>query len=699
MKWGIRTMKSIKSYFDKGIILNECKRLYWVPIMYFLGLFISIPLQILLEVQRYAPDLEENLQFLRITRNVLGFRHPGTILMLYVVPVAVGLLLYRYMQDRKNSDMIHSLPIKRETLFLSHGITGVLFLSVPLLLTVAITALIHQIFSLDFIFTLQDLWIWAGTIMLMSLVLYASTIFVGMVTGMTIAQGILTYIVLFLPVGLYQLVIFNMEYYLYGFSWERYGGLSTELIQQLSPLVRIGMLTGEPVSAMEVIGYSLFVVLIMALGAVLYKRRRLENNLQVIVFKPLKHLFKYGVTFSVMLLAGTYFYSASNGSMGWVWFGYLFFALLGYGLAEAIIQKTVRILSWKMVRGFMIYGGVILLTIGILALDVTGFEQRQPAAEEIEGVYIGYNDYDYRRMKEYGSEDLVFHEEENIRRAMELHQTLVDVKDEIQHPQERMDDARPFYLVYQLKNGERLTRYYPGVPREIYIEAYGKLVESEEYKYSRYPILSVPQGDLQRVSIQGYTKDAQVTILEPEGISGFLEALQKDINEAAHDDLYNHEMWGSMTFLLEEGKEIPSPYGPDRMQEIYVPWSKAFNETEQWLKNENLLEEVRLTGNQVAYMVVEPYDGSEQAFYEGDFPEEIVEEDSEDTAAVKRYETRNAEEIEAALQLSDSGWRGGGGHSYKVGFYDEDGSQILLESFRKDRVPTFVMEFYNEAVN
>ena len=380
-------MKSIKFYFDKGIILNECKRLYWVPMLYFFGLFISVPLQILLEVQRYAPDLEGNLQHLRITRNVLGFNHPGTLIMLFVVPVGVGLLLYRYMQDRKNSDMIHSLPIRRETLYMSHGVTGIIFLLIPLAVTAAITAIIHGIFDLGFIFSLEDLWIWAGTIMLMSLVLYAGTIFVGMVTGMTIAQGVLTYIVLFLPVGLHQLIVYNMEFYLYGFSWERYGGITTDLIQQLSPLIRIAMLSGEGLSRMEVIGYSLFVAGTLILGLLVYKRRRLENNLQVIVFRPLKQLFKYGVTFSVMLLAGMYFHSASDGSMQWVWLGYVFFALLGYGIAEAIIQKTVRMLSMKMVRGFILYSAVILVTIGVLTLDVTGFEQRQPKAEEIEGIY------------------------------------------------------------------------------------------------------------------------------------------------------------------------------------------------------------------------------------------------------------------------------------------------------------------------
>ncbi|NBG87488.1 DUF6449 domain-containing protein [Isachenkonia alkalipeptolytica] len=695
-------MKSIKSYFDKGIMLNECKRLYWVPILYFIGLFISIPLQILLEIQRYAPDLEENRQYLRITENILEFRHPGTVIMLFVVPVAVGLLLYRYLQDRNNSDMIHSLPIRRETLYVSHGAVGVLFLLFPLLLTTGITALIHQIAGLEFIFTLQELWIWSGTILLMGLVLYGSTIFVGMVTGMTIAQGILTYIVLFLPVGLHQLIVYNMEFYLYGFSWERYGGLSAALMQRLSPLVRIGMLSGEALSRGEILAYSLFVVGILFIGLLIYKQRKLENNLQVIVFTPLKHLFKYGVTFSVMLLAGMYFYSASNGSMQWVWFGYGLFALLGYGIAEAVIQKSVRILSMKMLRGLVLYTGVMLLTIGFLTLDVTGFERRMPEKEEVQSVYIGFHPHDYQAMKNYGGSDGAFREGENIARVMEFHQMLIDYKGDIQNSGGTSLEDRPFYIVYELKEGENLTRHYHSVPREIYEEAYGALIESQEYKYSRYPVLSIPPEDFQRATIRGYTNDSQTSLLDPEQITGLVEALQKDLLEAGHEALYNQEVWGGVTLLLEEGKEVPSLYGPGMDNELHVTWSKEFNETEKWLEEEGLLEEVRLTGDQVAYMVVEPFEGSAQVFYGDSLEGEAGanqgegkgEDQQEEAGEVRRYETRDDEEIEAALRLSENGWRDKRTYGYRVGYYDEGGNQILLESFRKDRVPTFVEAFY-----
>ncbi len=690
-------MKSIKSYFDKGIMLNECKRLYWVPILYFFGLFISIPLQILLEIQRYLPDLEENRQYLRITANILEFRHPGTMLMLLVVPVGMGLLLYRYLQNRNNSDMIHSLPIRRETLYISHGLVGVLFLLIPLLLTTVITGLIHQIAGLEFIFTMEELWVWAGTIMLMGLVLFVSTIFVGMVTGMSIAQGVLTYIVLFLPVGLHQLVVYNLEFYLYGFSWERYGGLSGELIQRLSPLVRIGMLSGEPLSLTEVIGYSLFVVAVLVIGLLIYKGRKLENNLQVIVFQPLKVLFKYGVTFSVMLLAGMYFYSASDGNMGWVWFSYALFALLGYGIAEAVIQKSVRILSMKMLRGFVLYTGVMLLAIGFLALDLTGFEKRVPEQGEVEGIYIGYSSYDYQLMKNYGGGAGAFREEKNIDRAMDFHRLLIDQKEDIQNPKERSREDRSFYIVYELQGGETLTRHYHSVPRAVYEEAYGGLIESEEYKYSRYPVLSVSPEDFQRITIRGHTNDSQTPLLDPEQIQGLVEALQKDLLEAEYEALYNQEVWGDITLLLEEGKEVPSLYGPGMDQELYVPWSKEFNETERWLKEEDLLEEVRLTGDQVAYMVVEPFDGNQDIFY-GDSlerrPTDENEDQGEDSREVRRYESRDPEEIETALRVSEGAWRDGRTHQYKVGFYDDGGNQILLESFRNDRVPAFVEEYY-----
>lgn len=302
-------------------------------------------------------------------------------------------------------------------------------------------------------------------------------------------------------------------------------------------------------------------------------------------------------------------------------------------------------------------------------------------------------------MIDYSGVDQVFREEENITRAKDFHQMLIDYKEEIQNPQAGSRESRPFHIVYELKNGETLTRHYPSVPKELYEQVYGSLVESEEFKYSHYPILSVPEEDVQRITLRGYSNNSQVTLLDPEKIQGMIGALRKDILDADYDILFNQESWGGVTFLLEEGKDIPSFYGPEMVNEIHASWAKGFNEMEQWLIEENLLEEVRLTGDQVAYMVVEPFDGNHEVFYEDEFFGGAGEMDPEESSEVQRYETRDPEEIEEALKLSFSGWRNGNHHSYKVGFYDEEGSQILLESFQKDRVPEFVEAFYQEVLN
>lgn len=672
-------MKLIKSYFNKAIIINEMKRFYWVPLLYFFLLFISSPLQILIEIKAYYPNLEENIKSsTRFNNNLLGFSNPLIMLMTLIIPIVVALLIYRYLQSRSNSDMIHSLPIKRETLYISHAFVGALFLLVPIILTGFIITIINIVYGLDFIFTLEYLWIQIANVVIMQLVLYSITIFVGTVTGMTIPQGIITYIVLLLPIGMYQLLSYNIMLYVYGFNYE----ISPNYIYILSPLVKVLEISWDSLNIIEFIGYFLFVIVVLAIGIICYKKRKLENNLQVIVFKPLNYLFKYGVTFSLMLLSGMYFYRVTSGDMKWVWFGYLIFGFIGYALAEAIIKKTSRIFSIENFKGFLIYSIIIVILIVGLHIDIIGFENRIPDLENIESINM-QNQYRY-------STNILLEDEENIYNMRELHKSIIDNKDEIkkinllsENPYESYKD---FKFIYNLENGKTFTRVYSRVPCTFYQEHYSKVIESSEYKYNMYPILELEVADIQKISIRGRNRgydgfESIIYLLEDDKIEELLEALKNDIKEASYNDLYFRESWGSFNFYLRDDENI------------FMDLNKSFEEAEKFLKSEGLLEDIRITENQIEYIVVEPFNLDEK----GDI---IVEpfnfHPEEESKKIKRYESSSGEEIEEALKVSYRGFRNGLLFDYRVGFYNDEGEQIALKNLRRGEVPSFIKEFYNE---
>lgn len=50
---------------------------------------------------------------------------------LFVMAIVVAVVVFQYTFNSREMYMIHSLPVKRETLFISHYIAGVVMLMIP----------------------------------------------------------------------------------------------------------------------------------------------------------------------------------------------------------------------------------------------------------------------------------------------------------------------------------------------------------------------------------------------------------------------------------------------------------------------------------------------------------------------------------------------------------------------------------------
>jgi ABC-2 type transport system permease protein len=137
MKWGITVMKSKTSLINRGILLNDFKRFAWIGIGYLLLLLFSTPLKIVMLYSQLKNDavvagvvLENGgvaaIDLVNATSRFLSILQFDTnavllqVMSLIVIPVLTGLLLFRYLQDSQASDMVHALPVKRETIYNTH---------------------------------------------------------------------------------------------------------------------------------------------------------------------------------------------------------------------------------------------------------------------------------------------------------------------------------------------------------------------------------------------------------------------------------------------------------------------------------------------------------------------------------------------------------------------------------------------------
>ena len=87
-----------------------------------------------------------------------------------------------------------------------------------------------------------------------------------------------------------------------------------------------------------------------------------------------------------MLLGSAYFTSISAGGFVTVFFGYIFCSLLGYFIAEMLLQKSYKVLNAY--KGYLVYIVVVSVAFTGIQADVTGFVGRVPVNQKMLSQFI-----------------------------------------------------------------------------------------------------------------------------------------------------------------------------------------------------------------------------------------------------------------------------------------------------------------------
>jgi len=644
-------MKSKTSFINRGILSNDFKRYTWVGIVYLLGLLATVPLQL---VMAYTQPEEIKAGYNAYTYlRVLQFDYsPLPLMLLLIVPVLTGLLLFRYLQSGKAADMEHALPIKRETLYNTHILAGLVFLLVPVIITALVSWALVAGLGIDFLQG-KDILAWLNAALLMNLLLFMSTVAVGMFTGLSAVQGLLTYILLLVPSGLSFLILHNLSMYVYGFPYDYYGSN----LEKLSPLLRLPV-SNQPLQTGEIVFYLLICAVLYFLGRYLYQRRKIEAAGDAITFEVLRPIFKYAVTFCTMLLLGSYFHDA-QGSISWTYFGYLLGAVLGYFLTEILLNKSLYVFQWQRVKGLGIYGLVIIGLIGLLYTDCTGYEKRLPELSQIENVYMDsyfhpliYGDEMYARGG-FKPSKAIFIDQDSIARIHTLHQQIIAHRGEekgaaLGHARLHPERRERVCLAYELKNGRHIYRNYV-ISAAAYKEQLKPIYESREYKIHHYEVLRANPDTVKLIDLYSCEGNKHVRIVEPDRIKQAIAVLQKDVLAQSFEEMTMNERppWANINIMLalpDSQDNMPAVASDgtmtvpqDNYYQMGMSWQKSYVNFERWLQSAGLYDKARvLPGEDIVHAIINYAPGG-------------VDENS----YRKLMEAQNMEEKPGVLKLTD----------------------------------------------
>lgn len=440
------------------------------------------------------------------------------ILIIFTIPVITSILLFSYINEEKSSSFIHGLPISKKRLYITNIITGIAMSILPYLINLVLLLIINLGDMGNYLQNVE-IFKWFGICTLYSTMFFGFSTIVGTICASKISHGILTYVLMYAPLGLIVLLNQVIEKLLYGFN----GILGdVENLAMKLPFIKIIEIFAEMsyytigdtinLKFSQIIIYIVAFIIMLLLGYWIYKKRKLEVTKEFIAFDFIRSIVKYCATLCVTLLSSSYFYFVFDEQKLPTIIGTIIITAIAYFIIEMILKKTYKVL--KSAKGLIIYVVIMLVGYSLLENGLFGFETKIPKVDEVKEVAITkYN------------ETIVFDEKENVLNIINLHSKVVE---------ERLQGYTTYTIKYTLNDGSKISRKYQ-IKEKEYQSYLDKLVDSDEYLEEKMKFLNKPK-DIENIEINltyysnsyKYSNYKTITIEEADK-NEFIKCLKEDL--------------------------------------------------------------------------------------------------------------------------------------------------------------------------
>ncbi len=536
-------MKSQTFFFNKAFYKSNMKRYGIFAVLFFVATATISNIAILSNYSEYSPEYSYDLIYEM-------FSTPWDIAMGFIVPVLFSIALFRYLMDERSLAAIHAMPLSRKSLYFTQWVTFITLYGVPVVANGFIGVLILMVKGYPTGMVLAHGFTGIGLLLLLGVVIFGITTFMGMLVGSSVLQVAITYLLMGAPVTIVELSSVLLRWSLKGYP-ENYS--SHKLNYYLTPyfsgvymFIKDDTFSRGPIYALIAI---ICIAFISTMGAYyLYKKRPLEGHTELILFPLAKTILSGVLTLMLTLGLSTLIGEIiSGGDTSSAYIGLVLGSLIGFTVMKMIAEKTVSVWQyWK--QGLLVIVGFVLALV-IIDLDLMGYESRQPDIEDID--YIYYNED--RSLEGFTREDMesmlnvdrasggIFYDLSSMEKIMNLHKaTIDDVKADLM-------TYETFELVYVMKNGRTLHRYYyQDVPVDLLVSIH----EMPEFRANYISGISdlVYDGKLDEVSIySALNKDITVP---PSAYASLLTAFTEDYSEVTYNEVSRYDNFATIEIRL-----------------------------------------------------------------------------------------------------------------------------------------------------
>ena len=571
-------MTSKISFFK--MVLNDSKRRLWLFIILLIGFLIVLPLAGEIYLSRGLITSETNMRSVRD-----GLRDWLLVDSVFVgLGITIGSVLsafsgFRYLYKRTKLDVFHSIPIKREKLFLVQYVSGLVLFAIPFLIgyfLMMIVCAVNGALTSEIAMILVRS---VGLGLLHFIMYYNVAILAIMLTG-KIFVGIMGMMVMWGYMPLFGVLINALyERFFYNYYITEFGQRISDWFLYSSPvtlhIIQTGKIYEVTSGEWTPMIFEIIIIIATLVGSLLlYLKRPSEVAESSMAFPKTMPVIKILLMVLVSIGNGLFLGRIVGANYdAWFFFGIIMGLLLSQGVIAVVYTGDIRkILSGKKSLGIAI--GIVLLVTVIFRFDLFGYDSYVPNPDRVESVGIsidGLNDsIDYPKKMQNGrvayfnptSYRLEHGQVEDIPAVYEI------VANGIQNSKSQsggrniynmmMNNMNNEFVVicFKLDNGRDVYRRYNIDISKMEAEI-AQIYSLESFKEIEYPILKLDSETVEQLYIEDvFSAEKTSGAVKKENYAKILTAYQEDLQELKFGDIRDNEVIGIIRYGLEKEADL-----------------------------------------------------------------------------------------------------------------------------------------------
>lgn len=565
-------MTTRKSFFNKGIYKSSLIRFKWGSVAYFIILFLTTCLPILMSSPRDFGFVKTPLI---LRGEYIGFPVAAAV----AVPVVVSLLLFRFIHGKKQNVFIHSLPVTRTENYISSLLSGLTLMVLPVIANGAALMLIS--FKYANLISIYDCVLWILINLVVLFIMFSFAALAAVITGNSFAViPFYAAINLLLP-GAVLAVVSLGRVFIHGFPQN---GVMPERIIEYTPIFWVVENAVNPLKmdCKILSAYIALAVVIYIVSGILYVIRKNEKSGDTTAFKCLNPIIKYAVTLCAALIILAVLCSYENTSAAMFVIFVLIISAVGYFASEMVLKKSVRVFgSYK---GFIGFCAAAVISVCVISFtNCFGYVSYVPNAGEVKSVSI-------ESWYGFGDNSAFSADREAVDFVISTHEKLKTPKSFMNKNAFYYDgNSSDMTIQYEKNNGSIIRRTYR-VSHDEHIKLLSKMYSFDDYKKQYNVVFGLKPENIAYIDVSN-NYGASFSFSSDKEIEEFLKLYRSEAENLDYEKTYTSEGdYFDIGFNMEETDVNGRSYIKYEHTIVNRSFEKTFDWCAERVRAENAVE-------------------------------------------------------------------------------------------------------------